>query len=124
MVIEELLNSIFHQTYSNYEVVIVDGLSTDNTLEIAKKWLRSSDKIISEKDSGVYDAMNKALDLATGDFLILWAVMIISCQIVCLQKSQMLLIKLVEILILYIMVGVIWMLIIQFLIKYGQNGPG
>lgn len=70
LVIEELLNSIFHQTYSNYEVVIVDGLSTDNTLEIAKKWLRSSDKIISEKDSGVYDAMNKALDLATGDFLI------------------------------------------------------
>lgn len=69
-VIEELLNSIYHQTYKNYEVVIADGLSTDGTLEIAKKWLRPSDKMISEKDNGVYDAMNKVLDLATGDFLI------------------------------------------------------
>lgn len=68
--IEELLSSIYHQTYKNLEVVVVDGLSNDDTLGIVKKWLRPSDKIISEKDNGVYDAMNKALDLATGDFLI------------------------------------------------------
>lgn len=66
----ELFESIYHQTYQNYEVVIIDGLSNDNTMDIVKQWLRPSDKLISEKDSGVYDAMNKALDLATGDFLI------------------------------------------------------
>lgn len=69
-VIEELLTSIYNQTYTNFEVVLVDGLSKDNTIEVAKKWLRPCDKILSEKDSGVYDAMNKALLLAEGDFLI------------------------------------------------------
>lgn len=69
-VIEELLSSIYSQTYKNFEVVLVDGQSADNTVEVAKKWLRPCDKMLSEKDHGVYDAMNKALDLATGDFLI------------------------------------------------------
>lgn len=69
-VIKELLLSIYNQTYTNFEVVIIDGVSTDETLNIVKKWLRPCDKLLSEKDKGVYDAMNKALDIASGDYLI------------------------------------------------------
>lgn len=68
--IEELLISIYNQTYNNIEVVYVDGDSSDNTLEIIKKYKREEDILLSESDDGVYDAMNKALDLASGDFLI------------------------------------------------------
>lgn len=69
-VIEELLLSVYNQTYNNFEVVIIEGKSTDGTLDIVNKWLRPCDKLLSEKDRGVYDAMNKALDIATGDYLI------------------------------------------------------
>lgn len=68
--IEELLTSIYNQTYNNIEVVYVDGNSSDNTLEIIKKYKQEEDILLSEPDQGVYDAMNKALDLASGDFLI------------------------------------------------------
>lgn len=68
--IEELLSSIYNQTYTNYEVIFVDGKSIDNTVEIIQKYKQKNDKLISEPDGGVYDAMNKAIDLATGDYLI------------------------------------------------------
>ena len=68
--IEELLSSIYNQNYEDYEVIFIDGKSKDNTLNIIKKYLRSQDILVSEPDNGVYDAMNKALGLATGDFLI------------------------------------------------------
>jgi glycosyltransferase involved in cell wall biosynthesis len=69
--LEDCLQSIAEQTYSNLEVVIVDGLSNDNTVSIAKSYV---DKIhhlvvVSEKDKGIYDAMNKGIDLAKGEWL-------------------------------------------------------
>ncbi len=67
--IEHTIHSVLCQTFDNIEFVIVDGGSTDGTIEILNKY---SDRIvsISEPDKGVYDAMNKALKMATGDFLI------------------------------------------------------
>jgi glycosyltransferase involved in cell wall biosynthesis len=67
--IEKTLLSIAAQTYANVESVIVDGASTDNTLAIVQR-LRVTDSIlVSEKDRGIYDAMNKGIALATGDVL-------------------------------------------------------
>lgn len=64
----DCLNSIFNQTYKNYEVIIIDGLSTDNTLNLVSSF--SSDvRIFSESDKGIYDAMNKGIALATGDVI-------------------------------------------------------
>ena len=65
--LQKCLDSIYQQTYKNIELIIIDGLSNDNTLEIIKK---NEDKIsfwISEKDDGVYDAMNKSLKYVKGD---------------------------------------------------------
>jgi glycosyltransferase involved in cell wall biosynthesis len=55
------------QTYTNYEYIIVDGKSTDNTLEIIKSYEHPNIRWISEPDKGIYDAMNKGLRMATGD---------------------------------------------------------
>lgn len=68
--IEETILSVVNQTYDNVEYVIVDGGSTDSTLDIVHKYEGKRIKLISEPDNGVYDAMNKALKIATGDFLI------------------------------------------------------
>ncbi len=65
--LETTIQSVISQTYKNIEYIIVDGNSTDNTLEIAKKY--NITKIISEKDSGLYDALNKGISLATGDVI-------------------------------------------------------
>ena len=70
--IEDTLKSVLSQTYDNYEYLIIDGLSKDNTLEIVKKYepkFKGKMKIVSEKDKGLYDAMNKGISLATGDII-------------------------------------------------------
>ncbi|WP_298262439.1 glycosyltransferase family 2 protein [uncultured Lutibacter sp.] len=70
--LDEALNSIVQQTYTNWEVLIMDGLSTDNTLIIAQKYaaqFSSKIKIQSKKDKGIYDAMNKGIQLAKGEWL-------------------------------------------------------
>lgn len=67
--IEDTIKSIENQSYRNIEYIIVDGLSTDNTLQIATKYPKVIDKLISEKDEGLYDAMNKGINLATGDVI-------------------------------------------------------
>jgi glycosyltransferase len=67
--IKDTVKSIANQEYPNIEYIVVDGLSTDNTVAILKSYPDVISKVISEKDSGIYDAMNKGIDLATGDII-------------------------------------------------------
>ncbi len=67
--IEQTIRSVLCQTYSKIEYVIVDGDSTDGTLQIINKYRDSISQLISEKDSGIYDAMNKGIKLATGNII-------------------------------------------------------
>lgn len=65
--IESTILSVLAQKYSNIEFIIIDGKSTDDTMSIIDRFKNKIQKIISEKDSGIYDAMNKGLRYATGD---------------------------------------------------------
>lgn len=67
--IENTIRSVLSQTYQNIDFVIIDGGSSDNTLEIIKKYEKSIALWQSEPDKGLYDAMNKGLKLATGDYV-------------------------------------------------------
>lgn len=67
--LEKNIKSLINQSYQNYEHIIIDGLSKDKSLEIAKKYKDKIYKIISEKDNGIYDAMNKGIKNATGDII-------------------------------------------------------
>lgn len=66
--IRDTLNCIANQSYNNIEHIIIDGKSTDNTLAIINNFPHVS-KVISEADKGVYDAMNKGTNIATGDII-------------------------------------------------------
>jgi glycosyltransferase involved in cell wall biosynthesis len=68
-VIGETLESAFAQTYKDIELIVVDGASTDGTLEILKRYEPELGTLISEPDEGIYDAMNKGLSAATGDVI-------------------------------------------------------
>lgn len=68
--IESTLISVISQTYQDLEYVIVDGGSSDGTLEKIKKYRNDKFVILSEPDKGIYDAINKGLKLASGDFLL------------------------------------------------------
>lgn len=68
--IERTILSVLGQTYPNIEYIVVDGSSTDGTLEIIKRYENRIAKIISEKDDGIYDAMNKGLAAATGEYVL------------------------------------------------------
>jgi glycosyltransferase involved in cell wall biosynthesis len=65
--IEQTIQSVINQKNCNYEYIIIDGKSTDDTLEIIKKYRDRISVVVSEPDSGIYDAMNKGISLATGD---------------------------------------------------------
>jgi len=67
--INENINSVLIQSYKNWEQIIIDNLSTDNTLSIIKKFNNDKIKIISEKDKGIYDAINKGILNATGEII-------------------------------------------------------
>ena len=67
--VEDTLKSIFEQDYSNKEIIIIDGESTDGTLELISKYQDNIDHLISEKDNGVYDAMNKGIKLSNGNWI-------------------------------------------------------
>ncbi len=67
--IADTFSSVAEQTYSNIEHIVVDGASTDGTLDIIERHRANIAKIISEPDCGIYDAMNKGLRLATGDIV-------------------------------------------------------
>lgn len=67
--LEETINSAINQTYDNVEYIIIDGGSTDNTLNIIRQYEHAIDYWIHEKDEGIYDAMNKGITRATGTII-------------------------------------------------------
>jgi len=67
--IKDTLESVKIQTYPFIEHIIIDGVSTDNTLAIVEQYGDSVSLVVSEKDKGIYDAMNKGLSRSTGDVL-------------------------------------------------------
>lgn len=73
--IRKTVESVLDQGYTNYEYIIIDSLSEDNTLEIVNSYderFKKKDillRIVSEKDGGIYNAMNKAIKIATGKFI-------------------------------------------------------
>ena len=64
------LNSIKKQTYKKYEIIVIDGFSTDGTVDLIKKNINKKIRFLIEKDSGIYDAMNKGIKLAKGNWTI------------------------------------------------------
>lgn len=68
--IEHTLKSVVSQSYKHVEYIVIDGLSTDGTLDVIEKYRPQVSVILSEKDNGIYDAMNKGLALATGDYVL------------------------------------------------------
>lgn len=69
--IEETLKSVISQSYPYIEYIVLDGISTDGTLKIIKKYESKIDIFRSERDRGIYDAMNKGIGLSTGDLVVL-----------------------------------------------------
>ena len=70
--IAQTIESVLQQTYPNIEYIIIDGKSTDRTMEIVEKYRQQFDhrlKVISEPDQGIYDAMNKGIRMAEGDLI-------------------------------------------------------
>lgn len=67
--IEATIQSVMLQSYPNLEYIIIDGGSTDGTLEIIEKYNNSITKVVSEPDKGMYDALNKGFQLSSGDIM-------------------------------------------------------
>lgn len=67
--IEDTIQSVISQTYHHVEYIIIDGASKDNTLNIVDRYREHITCLVSEPDKGLYDAMNKGMQLATGDYL-------------------------------------------------------
>jgi glycosyltransferase involved in cell wall biosynthesis len=67
--IKDAIDSVLSQSYKNIEYIIIDGASTDQTINIIKSYEKKITKFISEKDLGIYDAMNKGILQATGDII-------------------------------------------------------
>jgi glycosyltransferase involved in cell wall biosynthesis len=69
--LKRCIDSVIRQNYKNIEYIVIDGASTDGTLDIIKRNISHIDYALSEKDNGIYHAMNKGLSLAKGDFVAL-----------------------------------------------------
>ena len=68
--IKNTIDSVVNQNYTNIEYIIIDGGSTDGTIDIIKSYIKGITRWINEKDEGIYDAMNKGLRMATGEWII------------------------------------------------------
>ncbi len=64
-----VINSVKDQSYPEIEYIVIDGASTDGTVDVIKKNISQIDKYISEPDSGIYEALNKGVKIATGDIV-------------------------------------------------------
>lgn len=67
--IKYTINSVLSQTYNNIEYIIIDGGSTDGTADLVKSYGKNINKFLSEKDNGIYNAMNKGIKLSSGDII-------------------------------------------------------
>ena len=67
--VKNAIDSVLGQTYKNIEYIVVDGASTDGTVEMVRSYGDKISQFISEPDSGLYSAMNKGISLATGDVI-------------------------------------------------------
>ena len=67
--LKDTIESVSNQTYSDIEYIVIDGGSTDNSIDIFDKHSTQIDVLVSEADQGLYDAMNKGLERATGDII-------------------------------------------------------
>lgn len=67
--LEDCIKSVIMQDYDKVEHIVIDGVSTDGTIAIIDKYKEHIDKFISEKDDGMYDAINKGMSIATGDII-------------------------------------------------------
>jgi len=67
--ITQTIESVINQSFTNIEYIIVDGASTDKTMDVVRKYEKHISKIISEPDKGIYDAINKGIKAATGDVI-------------------------------------------------------
>ncbi|HOS47862.1 MAG TPA: glycosyltransferase family 2 protein [Bacteroidia bacterium] len=67
--VEDTLRTVVSQDYPDLEYIIIDGKSKDKTLEIVEKYKHGIAKVVSEKDKGLYDALNKGIKQATGDII-------------------------------------------------------
>ena len=63
------LSSVRSQTYRNVELVVIDGASKDATVDLVSPFISSTDIILSEPDSGIYDALNKGVEVSSGDII-------------------------------------------------------
>ena len=67
--LQDCIDSVIHQTYPDIEHIVIDAKSTDGTLEIIKRYENHITTWVSEEDKGMYDAINKGMQMATGDVI-------------------------------------------------------
>ena len=67
--IKKTIESVLHQKYPNIEYIIIDGGSTDGTLDVINKYKGKINYLISEKDEGIFSAMNKGINVSTGEYI-------------------------------------------------------